>query len=230
MISGKKRNELKKQAIGLRCLGDSYPMIEKKLGVSRSTLSAWFRNLELPNSAQSMILKRKQDHIKSARELSALKNKGLTTQKRGIAREKVKIDLASIPFTCFIKEALLAMLYLGEGFKKKSEIGLANSNSKILCAYVKLVQEVYGLPAHRLVCTVFLRADQDSETEKKFWSTTLDIPLAQFRKTQIDKRTVGKKTWEGYHGVCAVRCYDANLEKRLTAWQELLLEKIITGL
>lgn len=230
MLSGIKRDELKEKAIALRQQGDSFPMIEAKLGVRRSTLSGWLCNLKLSPRAEKIILTRKKDTIRAARVLAAQAHRGAREARKKVVEEKVRLEFSSLPFTSIVKEALLTMLYLGEGFKRRAEIGLGNSNPLILFAFVKLVREIYHVPISRLRCAVFLRADQDSDTEKMFWSKTLGIPLNQFHKTQFDKRTIGKETWGGYHGVCSVRCYDASIAKRLTAWQEILLEKIITGL
>jgi hypothetical protein len=55
-----------------------------------------------------------------------------------------------------------------------------------------------------------------------YWSKHIAIPQSQFRKAQFDRRTTGKSTHSDYHGVCAVYCYDARIEKRLTAVQEVL--------
>lgn len=226
MLSGIERDKLKVRAVRLRRQGVSFPTIEKKLEVHRSTLSGWFSALKLSDSAQKIILNRKKDNLKVARVLAA-KSKNLA---REVKKKKVKAEVAhdffSLPKDKTVKEALLAMLYLGEGFKRTSTIGLGNSNPRILYVFVKLLREIYQVPNSRLSCYLHLRADQNSEKEKKFWSKSLKIPLSCFRKSQIDKRTTGKKTWKNYHGVCAVYCHDAELEKHLTAWQEVLLEKL----
>lgn len=226
MLSGIKRDELKRKAIALRRRGDSYPMIEKKLGIGRSTLSGWFRNIKLSQRAERIILRRKQQHIKEARSLAAQAHWNNREAKKKVVEENILQDFSLLSLTVVHKEALLAMLYLGEGFKRRSTVGLGNSNPRLLSLFVRLLREIYEVSNIRLSCYVHLRADQDSAKEKRFWSKVLKIPMPQFRKSQTDKRTIGKKTWKGYHGVCIVYCHDAYIEKRLTAWQELLLEKI----
>ena len=230
MLSGLKRDKLKHEAIKLRRQGKTYPSIESTLGVSRSTLSGWFRDLELPKKAQKMIMARKQKNIQRARLLSVESYRIVREARKKAMKEKVRQDLSILPLTPLILEALLTMLYLGEGFKKSDTIGLGNSNPYILSAFVQLLRKIYKVSDIRLSCYLHLRADQDFEKEKKFWSKALRIPLSQFHRPQFDKRTFGKKTWKTYHGVCSVYCYESGLQKRLFALQEVLLEKILTGL
>ncbi|MSU75154.1 MAG: hypothetical protein EXS55_01415 [Candidatus Magasanikbacteria bacterium] len=221
--------ELKKQAITLRRRGYTFPMIEQKLGVPRATLSGWFSGLKLSPIVYQHLLARKRRHLVAARKkaLKILKN---NRDERAVElNSQIQNEFSTLVLSVQQKELLLAMLYLGEGFKKRSTIALGNSNPRILSMFVQLVREIYQLQESKFRCFLYLRADQDQEKEKKFWSKILHIPLSQFRKSQHDKRTLGKKTWKGYHGVCAVYCYDATIEKRLTILQQLLLEKILSG-
>ncbi|MDO8626564.1 MAG: hypothetical protein Q7K39_03895 [Candidatus Magasanikbacteria bacterium] len=165
-----------------------------------------------------------------AQNLAAkLKNLSRESKKRD-DREAAMQDIEKLDFSIVLKELLLTMLYLGEGFKKiRSAVALGNSDPRILGAFVKLLRDIYKVADFRLRCYLYLRADQNPEKEKRFWSKVLKISATQFRKSQVDKRTLGKKTWKGYHGVCAVYCYDARIEKRLTVLQEVLLEKLLMG-
>lgn len=227
MLKGEVKIELKKSAIFLRKKGYSYPMIEKELGVVRATLSGWFKGIKLSKVAERMIGKRKIINLIEQRQ-KALK---VLKEMREMELEKVRLGVektvSTISFESATKEALLAMLYLGEGFKRKSTLGFGNSNANILIAFIKLLREVYDIEEKRITCSLHLRYDQDSEKEKVYWSKLLGIGEDRFRKPQFDKRTIGSKTWEHYHGVCSIYCHDARLEKRLSAFQVLLLKKII---
>lgn len=65
---------------------------------------------------------------------------------------------------------LLAMLYLGEGFKMVSVIGLGNSNAKIMSVFVNLLRSIYNVPENKLTCYLYLRSDQDVTRETTHWS------------------------------------------------------------
>ncbi|HYE60019.1 MAG TPA: helix-turn-helix domain-containing protein [Candidatus Kapabacteria bacterium] len=222
-----KSDVLRKKAIQLRKKGYTYPAIEGVLGVSRSTLSGWLHAITLSEKVKQTLVERKKENLKKAR-VRALKVLALQYQKkRDQARSKAEEVLNSLPLNHSVKEALLAMLYIGEGFKRRSVVGLGNSNPSIVSLFVQLLCDVYQVDKKSLRCFLFLRHDQVVEKEERYWSRMLGISRSQFRKAQSDIRTIGKKTRDGYHGVCAVYCYDATIEKRLTAFQSILVEKMI---
>ncbi len=202
-------------------------MIEKELGVVRATLSGWFKGLKLSKVAERLIVDRKRRNLIEQRKKALKVLKKLRDTELEQVRLGVEKTISTISFEIATKEALLAMLYLGEGFKRKSTLGFGNSNVNILVAFIKLLREVYKVEEKRITCYLHLRYDQDSEKEKKYWSRRLGIGEDRFRKTQFDKRTIGSKTWDRYHGVCSIYCHDARLERRLSAFQALLLNKII---
>jgi len=226
-MRGIKNTKLKKEAITLRKKGCSYPMIEDKLGTPRSTLNFWFRDLVLSKKAQVIILERKRKSLTKVRKkaVSVLREKKKEEIKK--INDQVDLDYKYYNFSKKDKELQLAMLYLGEGFKRKGCLGLGNSNYKISLVFVKLLREIYSVNDSKLRCFLHLRYDQNEFLEKKYWSEKLNISLDYFRKTQFDKRTKGRKTWEGYHGVCSVYCYDAKIDKRLTFLQDLLIKKLL---
>lgn len=228
MLSGTARDKLKKTAIDLRKRGYSYPMIENRIKVSRSTLSGWLSTLLLSELAREKIVDRKRKNLQKLRlrAVKVLRNKYEALRLK--STQEVEMEFDSIVFNTYIKEALLAMLYLGEGFKKiRSSVGLGNSSPQIVKIFVQLLREIYKVDEAKLRCYLFLRYNQSVEIETRFWSAQLSIPPSQFRKAHLDKRTLGKKTWPNYHGVCAVYCYSAEIEKRLTALQQVVVKKLL---
>lgn len=207
----------------LRRQGKSYPEIEQELGVARSTLSGWLSKIILPTETREIIYQRKKNHLARIRLQAAQAHKNANQKQRDCILEEIEHVFQNTVFSSVHLESLLAMLYLGEGFKMRSSIGLGNANPHILQLYVRLLRLVYTIDVSKFRCNLHLRMDQEEEKEKEFWSQTLNIPRVQFGKTQYDPRTRGRKTREHYHGVCAVYYYDARIEKRLTALQSILL-------
>ncbi|KKQ40622.1 MAG: hypothetical protein US58_C0015G0015 [Candidatus Magasanikbacteria bacterium GW2011_GWA2_37_8] len=220
--------QLKKKAIILRKKGFTYPMIEKELFVPRATLSNWLSGLMLSDEVNTRLLDRKKNNLIKIRGLAVDAQKIRREQNFKNIKDKIEIDFKNFDFSKNALELLLAMLYLGEGFKKtRSHIGLGNSDPKIALMFVKFLRSIYKVEDYRLRCALHLRMDHNAEKEKAFWSDYLGISKKYFQKPQFDKRTEGKKTWEGYHGVCSVYCYDAKIEKRLIFLQKYLVNKIL---
>ena len=217
-------------AIILRKNGHTYPFISEKLHVSKSTLSGWFAKLVLSKTAQKKILDAKRKSLSITRQKGLEALKGKYASENDVVLKQACNDLDAIDgFSSIVNECLLTMLYLGDGFKRKSYIGFGNSNPDIAKLFVVLLRKIYKISEERFRCVLYLRFDQKEEDEKVFWSKQLNISLDLFKKTQFDKRTKGIKTRSDYHGVCAIYYYDARIEKRLTALQALLKEKVISG-
>jgi transposase len=220
---------LKKKAIAMRLKGSSYPDIESVLGVTRSTLSYWLGKLVLPESSLVRIQKRKQLHLVNARVLSNISHRRARLHEIEKHKTEVQNEYVAKKLEKSSLELILTALYLGEGVKRDNVIGLANSNPKIVFAFVNLVRWIYNANENKFRCFLHLRMDQSDAKEKEYWSNALSIPVEKFGKSQFDRRTLGKKTHLGYHGVCMVYYYDVRLAHRLMALQNCLLEKILTG-
>ncbi len=212
----------------LRQQGKTYPEISKQLDVSKSTLNYWFRDLVLPPTARERLLDKKRNALVGLRVKAAAGKHKVRIENELTADSETRRLLGSLDSQP-LQAAILGALYLGEGFKKKSFIGLGNSNSEILKLFVGLLRTLFHPEEQRFRCILYLRYDQSEEAEKGYWSEKLLISQDQFRKTQFDKRTLGKKTYPDYHGVCAVYCYDASIEKRVSALQKIILQITKTG-
>lgn len=205
----------KPAAIALRRKGNSIGIIETMLGIPRSTLSGWFRSVLLTKKQQQNLKKRwKQGLVKARVEAVRWHN----AQKKGRLEEAAKIGakvLGSIPNNIATLELALAFLYLGEGSKKNSQTSLGSSDPRIAKFFVHCLLEIYSIPVENIRCYLHLRADQDSEKIKQYWSRELGLSNANFGKASIDKRTEGRPTYLHYKGVCLIDCGRVDIQRRL---------------
>ena len=196
--------------------GESIRDIEMKLGIPRSTLSGWLRSIQLEPAHKLRLEKRWNYALINARKGAV---KWHTQAKEGriaYAHQQAEQTLSKIVDTEQTHlEIALAFLYLGEGTKTKLELSLGNSNPLILRFFVAAVHQLYGVTPSQATCYLHLRADQDSDSEKQYWSEVLNIPIEQFRKSLIDIRTAGRATYSTYHGVCVVLYGKVALQRKL---------------
>lgn len=197
----------KLEALRLRKSGRTYAEIKRALNVNipKSTLSHWFKGIKLNNAQKERIGALRLNNIKRAQEKAVIANK----QKRNTylkTLESRNVHLKKFLRDDDIAKLLLAMLYLGEGAKWKSHRGLqlGSSNPDIMKLYLSLLERCFGVERKKLTAMVYHRADQDLQKLIRFWSEYLDIPKTNFYTSKPDMRTIGRKTWEKYHGVCAV--------------------------
>lgn len=226
-MRGVKNLSLIKKVIALRKKGFSYDEIILKTGVSRSNLSSWFSGLVLSKKIVKKLSDKKSKHLVEARGKALIALKDIQDKQQKVVERQVNETLSQINLDKNCKEALLTMLYLGEGFKIKSAIGLGNSNPNIMKSFIGLLRSIYEIDESKFRIFLHLRHDQIDVFEKNFWSKTLLIPENKFGKTQFDKRTEGSKTWKEYHGVCSLYYYDAKIEKRLTIFQKSIINILV---
>jgi hypothetical protein len=223
--------KLKSRAIALRKKGLSIRAVEINLGIPRSTLSGWFKNVGLTQKQKDKLRKDWLNGLNSARAKAVRWHNGQKEERMKIAEaEATKIaDKINYNDTNTL-ELALAMLYLGEGFKKSSTTGIGNSDPMILRFFVTILKNTYNVRMEHLYCYLHLRADQDPNSLTKYWSEQLNIPVQNFGKASIDKRTVGSKTYDSYKGVCVVRCKSVAIQRKLVYLSRIYCEKIIENL
>ncbi|MBI2591015.1 MAG: hypothetical protein HYW33_04095 [Candidatus Blackburnbacteria bacterium] len=207
--------ELKSQAIVLRKKGASIRDIEIQLGIPRSTLSGWLRDVKLSDEQKSILLQRWNKALTVARERARLWHNSQKAERLKIAEQEASTTLLQVETdNRHILELALAMLYLGEGFKTQ-HTGMGNSDPRILKFFIAALVKVYNFDVNKIRCELHLRADQDSRSSIKYWSRELKIPSKNFTGVVFDKRTLGRATYPTYKGVCVVRCGNIAFQRRL---------------
>lgn len=221
--------ERKRRAIALRRKGLSIGYIEKKLGINRSTLSGWFKNVELTAKQKKALYDRWKGglvkaRVKAVRWHNAQKEKRLEMAK--LESDKV---ISSIDFNNQnLVELGLAMLYMGEGIKSNDDTGIGNSDPVIVKAFVEIMDRIYKVDRSKMRCSLYLRHDQDEKRVIGFWSTYLSLPMSCFKYVHRDKRTIGSRTYPDYKGVCAVACGNVAIKRKLLNISRQFCEKIIS--
>ena len=220
---------LKSRATSLRRRGLSLNYIENKLGIPRSTLSGWFKNIKLSEGQRKKLFNNWKNGLVNARKKAALWHRQDGENRRAAIRMEVKNFISDISVGQKIGEIIMATFYLAEGGKKENNFSLANSNPEILRGIINLLRFLYKIDESKFRCALHLRKDQDENILKKYWSKTLNIPESKFLKTQFDKRTI-KKTYDHYKGVCVLLYYDMALERRILYLGDEILKTVNNNL
>lgn len=221
---------LKPKAIGLRRKGVSIREVEKLLKIPRSTLSGWFRNVELTEKQKSKLRTNWLKALSKARMRAVLwHNQQKEMRLKDAENQALKLLSEINPENKAVLELALAMLYLGEGLKTESGLGLGNSDPLILHFFVNILIRDYSIDIKQIKCSLHLRADQNPEELKSYWSKQLDIPEKNFTSPSIDKRTIGSPTYSTYNGVCVVQCGNIAVQRKLLSLSRKFCERIIKG-
>lgn len=216
---------LRQKAIKLRTEKRlSYSAIQKKLKISRSTLSYWLQ--EYPLTKNEIEILRRKGWLKGEAGRERFR---ISMQKKRIAveqeiYEKQKNRLAKIKRESFFTAGL--MLYLGEGDKKnKARVGLANTDPTVIKFFIKWLQEFLNTKREKMHIELHLYKNMDITKEENFWKNITGIPKEQFYKTQIT-RPLKRFLYQGpeRHGTCSVIVNSVQSKRELMMAVKALLD------
>lgn len=176
----------KQLAVKLRGKGMSYGLISEQLGVSKSTLSNWLKDLPYTPNEQVLSrikcgqgtygLRRRQMRID---EISRLKAQGISEVGKVSKRDLWMIGLG---------------LWIGEGSKTMEQIRLVNSDPRVVYLFISWLREICELQDENITIAMHLYPDSDELSSMKYWMNITKLPKQQFRKTQIDRRLDKKQS------------------------------------
>jgi len=225
------RFHLREQSIELRKKGNSIRYIELKLGIPKSTLSGWLKNITLSPKQLSNLNNQRLLSLITAREKAILwHNKQKANRIKESEKQALKILSNLEILNSSIQDLALSMLYLAEGSKTKSGTSLGSSDPQILKFFIKCLLKNHCIRIENIKCALHLRADQDPLIQKNFWSSGLKIPLSNFTASSVDLRTKGKPSYPNYNGVCVVSCGNIALQRKLIHLSKSFCKKIINVL
>jgi len=227
-VRGKEYIKEKREAVCLRKSGFSIAFIEKQLGINRSTLSGWLKDIVLSDAQRKRLASQRKEagdrgRLRAIKWHNNQKLKRLATADRQAHEALEMLDLKDES----ILNLALAMLYWGEGFKKIDETGLGNSDPQMLKIFLYCLRSIYKVPEDKIRCELYLRMDQNENKVKEFWSKELNLLPTAFRYTHFDARTKDTKTRPGYMGVCTIRCGNVAIKRKLINISRLFAEKLL---
>lgn len=222
-----KWSHLKEEALALRQSGMSMTVIERRLGIARSTLSVWFRDVKLTEEQRALLVRNSEDGWAKARLRAVEVHRAQKSLRLLKAKQEAEKTLEQLELTPAVLDLAFAMLYFGEG-AKNGNTSLASSDPKILRFVLAVLKKNYGVTSGMIRCDLHLRMDQVSDEIKVYWSNELNIPVERFKYVAYDKRTEGRPTYEKYKGVCVIICGQIAIQRKLMYLYNLFCDKVAT--
>lgn len=207
-------SELRQLAVNLRKEKElSYSEIKKQLGVPKSTLSYWLKEMPL---SEKRIQDLKRVGYKNG-EAGREKYRNTMRQKRDTEDDRVYQyylkKLSNVSESALFVAGL--MLYLGEGDKKNNtRIVLANTDFNIIQFFIKWLIQFMNVEKDQIRVQLHLYEDMDIEKVTKIWQDRLEIDDSQFYKTSIRKIKENSFNYSDSvrHGTCSI--YVLGVEKK----------------
>ncbi|MFB7647005.1 hypothetical protein ACFC0S_29525 [Streptomyces sp. NPDC056084] len=200
----------------LRQQGLTYAEIQEQLQVSKSSISAWVRDLPKPAPRWT--------HVERMQRLDAAHTafRYERDAERASLTEGAKHQIGNLSD----RELLLvgAALYWAEGTKDKAYarrecVTFINSDPLMIRLYLRWLG-LLGVEAHRLRCTLHVHASADLEELTRFWSEITGVPEDAFLKPSIKRNTSTRlNRGQAYRGCLRVSVTgSARLYRQVEGW------------
>jgi hypothetical protein len=155
--------------------------IVEELGVSKSSVSVWVRDVEFDEATRAArAAANHYDGNYGARQRgpNKLARAKQAEVDRLLAEGRERIGQLSE------REFLVAgvALYAGEGSKTDGEVAFANSDPRMIAFFLAWLRHFFEVNESRLRFRLYLHNGLDLEHANEFWSKLTGIPLSQFRK------------------------------------------------
>jgi len=215
----------KLQATQLRKRGKSIGFISSALGVSKSTVSLWCRDVELTDKQKELLERNAIKAGNRGRMLGTLANTQRRINTIKLCRELSKKDIVTVSQRDFMITA--AALFWAEGAKTGSRFTFINSDPAMILCMVKFLKEIMQVDRSRLYITIQINKVHEPRIKKVlfFWSSYLKLPLKQFGKPYYIN-IKPKKIYENhdsYHGIARLSVRNgSSLQYRMLGYIDVL--------
>jgi transcriptional regulator with XRE-family HTH domain len=208
--------ELKTRARQLRRAGRTYDEIVAELGVAKSSVSLWVRDLPSP--------RRSVEHARRMAEARWEPFRREREQARRRATEQARSE-----FGLLTERELFVLgvgLYWAEGTKSKpyrlsEAVTFVNSDPDMIRVYLAWLA-LLGVEPHRMRFSVMIHESADVASAEQYWAALVGQDVADFGKTTLKRhnpKTIRKNVGADYRGCLVVRVRQgADLYRRIEGW------------
>src|SRR3954452_8536404 len=152
----------REEARRLRALGHTMPDIAAALGVSRSSVSLWTRDVPVEVGPRRAVRPRRPNALERAKrsEIADLLEEGRSRIGQLSEREFLVAGVA---------------LYAGEGSKTDGRVAFTNSDPAMVAFFCAWLRSFFIIDESRLRVSLYLHEGLDLEAAKLFWSELTSI-------------------------------------------------------
>ncbi len=213
------KDGLRARARELRLEGRTYDEIEEQLGVSRSSVSLWVRDLPKPppRFTRAELAKRaSEERWEPLRRLREAERQATKAAAAGSVGDVSDRDL-------FV---MGVALYWAEGTKDKKyarreSVTVINSDPGLIMVYLAWLR-LLGVDRARLRFRVHIHESADVDQAQRFWADLVGVDVAELRRPTLKRhspKTVRKNVGEDYRGCLVVNVLrSADLYRRIDGW------------
>jgi hypothetical protein len=215
------KDDLHARARKLREQGLAYHQIAADLGVSKSTVSLWVRDLPRPPGLSYEECRKR--NAEGVRRYWAAEH-----PRREANRQAVTDAAAKSVGPLNDREIVIAgaIAYWCEGTKNKpyrraDRVVFINSDPALVQFFLRFLA-VVGVEPDRVRCMVHIHESADVEAAQQFWLRITGLEPTQFRSPSLKRhnpKTVRKNTGDDYHGCLRIEVRrSGDLYRQIEGW------------
>ena len=184
--------EAQDRARRLRATGRTLADIAAELGVARSSVALWVRDVEYAARPRRRARRRGPNVLqrRKAAEIEAMDSDGAA--RLGHLGRQARL-------------AAGAALYAGEGAKRDGTVSFANSDPAMMRFFCVWLREFFEIDESRLRVRLYLHEGLDLAEASAFWSAVTNIPQQQFQAPFRATPDPTIRTTKHVYGCCHVR-------------------------
>jgi hypothetical protein len=210
------KDDLREKARELRTQGLSYNEIVAQLGVSKSSVSLWVRDLPCPERFAYVHNERRQEGLRKYNEARSTRHAAET--------ETAAAEIGELTD----RELLVAgaIAYWCEGTKNKpyrhaNRVIFMNSDPGLIRFFLRFL-EAAGVDRDDLILRVYIHENADLEAAQRFWIEVTGASPTQFRRPTLKRhnpKTVRLNVGENYHGCVRIEVRrSGDLYRKIEGW------------
>ena len=220
------KDDLRATARELRVHGMGYQDIAAALGVAKSSVSLWVR--DLPTPARLSYAECRKRSAEGARRYWAAERPAREAL-RIAAREAAAAEIGELTD----RELLIAgaIAYWCEGSKNKpgpwnDQVIFTNSDPGLIRFFLRFLEAI-GTPWEDVTFRICIHESADVESARRFWLKVTGASPDQFRSPTLKRhnpKTVRKNVAEGYHGCLRIAVRrSSDLYHKIEGWAEAIM-------
>lgn len=223
------KDEVRRRARELREQGLDYEEIAEALGVAKSSVSVWVR--DLPTPARLNYEECRKRSAEGARRYWEAERPVREAHREAVCRAAgAEIGLLTA------RELLIAgaIAYWCEGSKNKpgrrtDRAVFINSDPALIRFFLRFL-DAAGVPRTNLSYRVYIHETADVAAAQQYWLDATGAAPSQFRKPTLKRhnpRTTRTNVGESYHGCLRIDvCDSADLYRRIEGWTEAITSPV----
>jgi transcriptional regulator with XRE-family HTH domain len=183
--------------------GLSVKQIAARVGVARSSVSLWVRDIELTEEQHDALRARNPIYNQQ------LAGRGGTSTRRRAERRAYQEHGCALARRGDLLHVIGCMLYWAEGDKNRNQARLSNSDPEIIRTYVAFLRTYFSLRDDeiRLTCNLFADHIQREQEVEQFWLNVTGLSRSSLCRSIVNvysKYSLKKRTNKLPYGTCRV--------------------------